>query len=136
MSLRSELKEAMAEAQTAQRYPDDARVIRAEAWEKVRRCASGVNVARAVLAVIDEWEEVEVRESKDDSHVMRVARTCLYPDQYGPVSTILRRKQEPAPDVKELARRAVKAWRERDRAIFGFRPVTDAMDALAEAVDE
>ena len=110
--------------------------LRSEAVEAMA-AAHILFAARApVLAVIDEYEEVEVNTHRDGDWAYlpcggRRAKFGNSPDYR--VETFLRRKQKPKPDLEALARRAVKAWR--SGCAFTV-PEAAAMEALAEAVDE
>ena len=127
MSLRSELKEAMAVALEKQRYLVNADRVREERWG-----GGGTLVAaQAVLSVCDEYEEVEVQEACSKDLWRTRERNTWEP--HIPSFTVYRKKQKPEPDVTELARRAVKAWRETHNA---SEPVCDAMDALEKKLDE
>ena len=134
MSLRSEQKEAMADAAFKRNSPDTAAAIRDERWGAGFPCDSHMlALAQAALSVCDEYEEVEVAVEGSGEWLYLPASPSF--DYLSARSTyhkevILRRKQEPAPDVKELARRAVKAWREPQSGLGA------TMTALAEAVDE
>ena len=95
-------------------------------------------VLKAADTVLDQYKEVEVEECRfrQDGLQMHVLRFCdshSFGKGYGdPVSrTIYMRKPEPAPDLKELARRAVKAW----RSSCGV-PVCETMEALEKELDE
>ena len=105
MSLRSEVIEAMAAVKmpVARRLP--------------------------ILAVIDEYEGAEVQKYPMCEGYLRTRESGFW-DHNKPSFTVYRKKQKPKPDVTELARRAVKAWR------GGTYATHEAMHALAEAVDE
>ena len=107
MSLRSEVVEAMAAERLA------------------------ISLRLPILAVIDEWEEVEVRPSTCDVLTWFPENSDQYVSTDSSCFTILRRK--PEPDVTELARRAVEA-----RCKWGLTSLemSNTMDALAEAVDK
>ena len=124
MSLRSEQKEAMAVALEERRYLVVADLVRREQWGD----GGALIAAQAVLSVCDEYEEVEVRPSTCDVLTWFPENSDQYISTDSSCFTILRRKQKP--DVTELARRAVKAWRS-PAPVFGA-----AMEALAEAVDK
>ena len=130
MKLKEEVKEAMAKAAEEQ-YPDAGEDIRRETLSSRAPIQS---TARAVLEVIDQYEEVEVRVHKSGqwAYLPHDGRPPLY--QTSPsykTRTIYMRKPEPAPDVEELARRAVKAW----RSSCGV-PVCETMEALEKKLEE
>ena len=86
------------------------------------------NTRREIRDTLDrfiaQYEALEVDKVGDDYF----SNTC---NVVGKLQTVLvLRKQEPKPDVTELARRAVKEWRE------GFVERQMAMGALSKAVDE
>ena len=130
MKLKEEVKEAMAKAAEEQ-YPDAGEDIRRETLSSRAPIQS---TARAVLEVIDQYEEVEVRECRAGGerwHWLRMPGDTADEDHYViGTRTIYMRKQEPAPDVEELARRAVKAW----RSSCGV-PVCETMEALEDELD-
>ena len=135
MSLRSEAIEAAAKACEASGCPSTARHIRKE-----RPAGLAERVSQAVLAVIDKYEEVEVQLGANNLYCLRTRGSPFW-NPSRPSFTIYRKKQEPAPDVEELARRAVKEWEQRRRDLDNHgcvyaKLMDDAMDALAEALDK
>ena len=131
MSLKDEMREAIAVALEKRGYPETAAAIRAEDWSDADRHGSVRSVvfaARAALSVGDEYEEVEVQKTPHRA-VLRL-RSSLCWESHLPSFIVYRKKEKPKPDVTELARRAVEAWRS---PAVGFGP---AMNALAEVVDE
>ena len=134
MSLRSEAKEAMAKMAEARGYVETPVAIRAEDWTARDCFGPTLAVAQAVLAVIDEYEEVTLCENKHCPGLWYAKGMSGFDAEHAKhLHVFLRRKQKPKPDVTELARRAVKEWKRR----YGdAEPLSDAMHALAEAVDE
>ena len=131
MSLRDELKEGMAVAVEAHGGKLTVEAVRDEDWAREKHphaCPGTLAQAKAALSVCDEYEEVEVRPSTCDVLTWFPENSDQYISTDSSCFTILRRKQKP--DVTELARRAVKAWRS-PAPVFGA-----AMEALAEAVDK
>ena len=124
MSLKDEVKEAMAGALEEHKFLSSARSVRDD--ERKRYPLSVA--AQAALSVCDEYEEVGVQ-AAFSGKALRL-RENPYWDYDRPSFTVYRKKQKPEPDVTELARRAVKAWRS-PAPVFGA-----AMEALAEAVDK
>ena len=140
MSLRSEIADRMDSDRALLAYPGSRAAFRAGQADSMGFGTLGNDVARTVLSVCDEYEEVEVEECRGTSgfvcrgdHWLRMPDDRYWgqprhnPNRY----TILRCKQKPEPNVTELARRAVKAFRGGPN--IGY---CRAMQALAEAVDE
>ena len=136
MRQRSEIADRLDAESALKNFPDSrAAFRRGDTGLDLGFGREGNALAKAVLAVIDEWEEVEVRPSTCSTGTLFVKGSSHYVAHDDTCFTILRRKQKPKPDVTELARRAVKEWKRR----FGeppTRPLSIAMTALAEAVDE
>ncbi len=141
MTMREEVKEAMADAAFKRNCPDTAAAIRDERWGAGFPCDSHMlALAKAVLIVIDQYEEVEVRECKDlkvaplltPCHWLRLPDCGSQTEDRYQIATytILRRRKQ-KPDVPELARRAVKAYDNGPPSA-----VHRTMCALAEALDE
>ena len=133
MSLRSEAKEAVLKALRA--TPNRGCASAASAIERNEYGGWTAQVAlEAVLAVIDEYEEVTLCENRYSPGLWYSEGTASFDAKFTKnLHTFLRRKQKPEPDVTELARRAVKVW----RGSYGStRPVCDAMDALEKKLDE
>jgi hypothetical protein len=151
MSLRSEVKEALMRFLDVLGYDCMALAVCREDWCATGTHQRGLAAARAILEAIDQYEELEVRECRyhEKGHWLRLPDDTMDEDKFiVATQTILRRKQEPEPDVTELAQRAVKAWRRREaelrrRGSCYAEPLNNAMEALdaeleplAEAVDK
>ncbi len=129
MKLKEEVRGAAAAEMRRQGCPDIAKEI--EAGRDGGYLATGA--VNAALSVIDEWEELEVsvHTSGGWAYLPLDGRKAAHnADPSYNTHTFYRRKPEPTPTVEELARRAVKAWKEQDKKTG---PVCDAMEALDEA---
>jgi len=128
MSLRSDVKEAMVLTLSDAGLPQSGRAIQEEkddGW-------AGWKMARAALSVCDGYGEMEMQEMSGNPDYLRGRGTVSWEPQR-PSFTVYRKKQEPELGLKELARRAVKAWRGSHGSL---KPVTDAMDALEAKLNE
>ena len=131
MSLRSEAKEAAAKTASNRGFSGTAAAIRNEDWDTHVAYPALLAATKAVLAVVDKYEEVKMQVVANNPNYLRVRDGNVYWQRHEPSFTVYRKKQEPKPDVTELARRAVKARRSGTR-----QAECDAFKALAEAVDE
>lgn len=102
---------------------------------EVREVMEAINVPVArrvpILAVIDQWEEMEVQFVNVATPNYWRTREGSYWESERPGFIILMRRQ--GPDVEELARRVVKEWRGSHGSMV---PICDAMDALEEELDK
>ena len=104
MSLRSEVKEAMAVALKAHGYRIEADWVREE-----QQGSLGVwIVAQAALSVCDEYEGVGVQRGSHDPYFLR-ARGSICWESGEPSFTVYRKKQKPGPTLLEAAKGALKA---------------------------
>ena len=106
--------------------------LRSEVVEAMAVERLAISLRLAILAVIDEYEEVTLCENRYSPGLWYSEGTAGFDAKFTKnLHTFLRRK--PKPDVTELARRAVKAWRSTHGSMV---PVCDAMDALEKKLDE
>jgi len=141
MSLRGDVKEAMAVAEEEAHSPRTARRIRAEDYEVgslefgfglVTREA--LEVANAALSVCDEYEKLEVQEY-GSPHCLRVHGSLWWEPQR-PSFTVYRKKQKPEPTLLEAGEAALeemRPWRGGVRAGC-FEDFDTAYDGLAAAI--
>ena len=129
MSLRSELKEAMAKAAELRGFYALAADIRAERTTQGVRCIEE-DEAKAALSVCDEYEEVEVQKTPNRD-ILRL-RSSLCWESHLPSFTVYRKKEKPEPTLEELARCVMKEWK-RNKEPFGL---CAAMNAFEKKLDE
>ena len=101
MSLRSDLKEAMAVALEKLGYTFEAERVREERWTRI----GGLVTAQAALSVCDEYEEVEMQEANSAGNYWRSPDTFYWEPQK-PSFTVYRKKQKPEPTLLEAAKMA------------------------------
>jgi hypothetical protein len=133
MTMREEAKRAAVAVLRKRHWDLAADSVEEEREEDSYYASTATN---AMLDVIDQYKEVEVEECRFLSggvpmHILRFRDSHSFGTDYGnPVRCTILRRRKQKPDVKELARQAVKAWREHRIG------VADAMDALAKELDK
>ena len=135
MSLRSEIADKLDADSRLEPFFNSRQLFREGSAACLDRCfgKTGDAIARAVLEVIDTYEEVEVHGKwqglnkwayfPGDSEYERTGNAKHFARR-----TIYMKKEKPAPTVEELTQRAVEAWLVTPEKT----PFDDAMAALAE----